>query len=378
MKPATRSKKMAIIPALVVGGFSFYWYFDPFPWLGVIMGVIFGSLVYFTLSTRNMGRLRRTIFIGFGVVVWVAVIAIILDAGTTTFMMWLRLMPTEYYIPGQPMAGSSSMPDTRMISQVLLGSANYTEGTGWETRFASSPWDVFMYLVPYFLTVLILGRSICGWLCPYGGLTETFVTGKKERWSLNMFQKRVTTKRGFHYEGLKNWVFNSKYGLLLTVILLSIVFTFPLISIFSPWLWLKSTIIFWIIMAIIAIFLIFLPFMTKRRVWCLICPVGAVTSLFNKVSLFRIKIDKNKCIKCNDCIQECRMYALTPKIIEDFKSPNSNCIRCERCIEICPEEASDIYWTGTSIKARAWFITLVILAISAWGVWFVIALADIL
>lgn len=378
MKPAVNSKKLAIIPALVVGGFSFYWYFNPFPWLGVIMGIIFGSLVYFTLSTRNMERLRRTIFIGFFVLAWVAVIAIILDAGTTTFMSWVRLASTEYYLQGQPMPGSSSMPDTRLIPQTLLGNAYYAEGVGWVTRFASSPWGVFMYMVPYFMTVLILGRSICGWLCPYGGLSETFVTGKKERWSLNMFKRRVTTKGGVHYAGLKNWVYHSKYGLLLAVILLSIIFSFPLISIFSPWLWLKSTIIFWLVMAIIFIFMIFLPFMTKRRWWCLICPVGAAASLFNKASLFRIKIDKNKCIKCNDCVQECRMYAITPRAVEFSEAPNSNCIRCGRCIEICPEEAVDYNLLGTSIKTRAWLITLSILAISAWGIWFVIALADIL
>jgi polyferredoxin len=124
--------------------------------------------------------------------------------------------------------------------------------------------------------------------------------------------------------------------------------------------------------------MIFLPFMTKRRWWCLICPVGAAASLFNKASLFRIKIDKNKCIKCNDCVQECRMYAITPRAVEFSKAPNSNCIRCGRCIEICPEEAVDYNLLGTSIKTRAWLITLSILAISAWGVWFVIALADIL
>lgn len=72
------------------------------------------------------------------------------------------------------------------------------------------------------------------------------------------------------------------------------------------------------------------------------------------------------------------MYAITPRAVEFSEAPNSNCIRCGRCIEICPEEAVDYNLLGTSIKTRAWLITLSILAISAWGIWFVIALADIL
>jgi polyferredoxin len=377
MKSATRSKKRAVIAGVLIGGFSFYWYFNPFPWLGAIMGVLFGSLVYFTLSTRRMERFRRAIFIGFFALVGVAVLVIILNMGTSTFIRWAQLTPAVYYLPGQTI-GSSNFPDTRLIPQTLLGAATYKEGIGWQTKFASSLGDVFMYLVPYFLTILILGKAICGWLCPYGGLTEAFVTGRKERWKMRMFTKQATTEGGFRYAGLKQWVHDSRYWLLLAVILLSIFFAFPLINIFSPWLWLKNWSVFWLIMVIIAFFMIFLPFMTKRRWFCLFCPVGAVTSLFNKISLFRIKIDQGKCTECMDCVQECRMYAMTPQDVEQGKCTSIDCIRCGRCIEVCPEEAVDMYWLGSSKKARSWLISLAIFAVSAWGVWFVIALVDIL
>jgi ferredoxin-type protein NapH len=324
-----------------------------------------------------MERLRRTLFIGFFALVWVAVLTIILNMGTNTFMSWVQLTPTEYYLPGQTI-GSSNFPDTRLIPQTILGTTTYNEGTGWQTKFASSLGDVFMYLVPYFLTVLILGKAICGWLCPYGGLGEAFITGRKERWKMRMFTKQATTEDGFRYAGLKQWVYDSKYWFLLALTLLSIFLAFPLISIFSPWLWLKDMILFWSIIAIIVISLIFLPFMTKRRWWCLICPLGASIALFNKISLFRIKIDQGKCIKCMDCVQECRMYAMTPEHVEQGKCTSVNCIRCGRCIEVCSEEAVDMYWLGSSKKARAWLISLAIFAVSAWGVWFVIAFVDIL
>jgi len=105
--------------------------------------------------------------------------------------------------------------------------------------------------------------------------------------------------------------------------------------------------------------------------------MGAVFSLINKISFFRVRMDKSKCTRCNDCVQECRVYAMTPKAVEAFKSPNENCIRCGRCIEACPEEAMDIYWLGTSRKVRSWFISLAIVAALAWYAWFIIYLVGI-
>jgi polyferredoxin len=116
--------------------------------------------------------------------------------------------------------------------------------------------------------------------------------------------------------------------------------------------------------------------MTKRRWWCHICPIGAVFSLLNKVSFFRVRIDKKKCTKCLDCVQECRMYALTPDAVEGKGVPDADCIRCGRCIEACPEEAIDMYWFGTSRKARSLFISLAIIAVLAWYIWFVVIVVD--
>ncbi len=169
-----------------------------------------------------------------------------------------------------------------------------------------------LLLVPFVLTGIIFGRGFCGWICPFGGLVEAFVTGRKERWKLNLFKKYTSTKEGFRYEVLKEWVKDTKYGLLLGIILLSIFFAFPLVCIFCPVLWLESLTIFGVIMATLFVFAVVLPFMTKRRWWCHICPMGAIFSLINKISFFRVKLVKSKCIKCNDCVQECRMYAMTP------------------------------------------------------------------
>jgi ferredoxin-type protein NapH len=112
--------------------------------------------------------------------------------------------------------------------------------------------------------------------------------------------------------------------------------------------------------------------MTKRRWWCFICPVGGLLSLLKRFSFFRVKIDKEKCIKCMDCVQECPVYAMTPKSVEVGESLGENCIRCGRCIEVCPDEAIDIYWFGRQRKAKTQFISIVIATVFAIYIWFVV------
>lgn len=377
MKPAARSKKRAIIAGALVGAFSFYWYFTPFPWLGAIMGVLAGFFTFYILSTRRMERLRRAFFIGLFALVLISLIAIILDMGIGTFMSWVGIHEKEYYLPGQSL-GTGSFPCTREVPNVILGRAVYLPGLGmWQTTFPSSLATFLVILVPFVLTGIIFGRGFCGWICPFGGLVEAFVTGRKERWKLKMFIKQVTTKGGFQYAGLKEWVKDTKYGILVALILLSIAFAFPLFCIFCPVLWLEVMPIFWGIIAVLVIFAVVLPFMTKRRWWCLICPMGAVLALLNRISLFRIKMDKEKCTKCLDCVQECRTYAMTPQNVEIGKCTSADCIRCGRCIEACPEDAVDLYWIGSARKVRSWFIALAIAAAAAWYIWFMVILVDI-
>jgi ferredoxin-type protein NapH len=377
MKPAVKSKKLAMFLALIVGGFALWWYFRPFWWLGVIMALVAGLFTFFILNSRKMERYRRFYFITLFLIMMVSVTIVIVDMGFATFLDWANLHTKEYYLPGQSL-GTLTYPCTRDVPQLLLGRGYFMQGVGWATNFPDSLGTFFLFMVPYFVTGLFFSRAFCGWICPFGGLTETFVTGKKERWSLSMFKKRLVGKRGSRFEGLKEWVKDTKYGILVALIILSFVLSFPIVCIFCPVLWLEVLIIFIVICIIIAIFAILLPFMTKRRWFCIfICPIGATFALLNKISFFRIKMDKKKCIKCNDCVQECRMYALTPEMIENFKSPNEDCIRCGRCIEVCPEEAMDIYWAGTSIKARPWFITAAIITAIAWYAWFILIIVGL-
>lgn len=65
-----------------------------------------------------------------------------------------------------------------------------------------------------------------------------------------------------------------------------------------------------------------------------LCPLGAFYSLFNKVSFFRMNVDKEKCTLCGACEKGCKMG------VEIRKNINSaECIRCGDCSRCCPHGA---------------------------------------
>ncbi|GAB4162587.1 MAG: 4Fe-4S binding protein [Planctomycetota bacterium] len=79
-----------------------------------------------------------------------------------------------------------------------------------------------------------------------------------------------------------------------------------------------------------------LAFVFLKRPFCrAFCPAGAALAAFSKVSLLRLKVDMNKCVRCNACTNRC------PQGIAIYKpdAPISECILCNECVVICPVKA---------------------------------------
>ena len=92
------------------------------------------------------------------------------------------------------------------------------------------------------------------------------------------------------------------------------------------WLYIWKNVI--LIITIILSILIYRPFCKY------ICPLGALYSIFNPVSLYKYRVDKDKCIKCGKCAKACQM------IVDPVENSNSpECIRCGRCRKVCPTDA---------------------------------------
>ena len=92
---------------------------------------------------------------------------------------------------------------------------------------------------------------------------------------------------------------------------------------------------------ILIVFVIYIPlFMAFKSGFPLpafckyICPLGAIYSFFNRISLYRYSVDESKCTHCGVCKSVCRMG------VDMSTTPNSpECIRCGDCKAACPHHA---------------------------------------
>lgn len=84
-------------------------------------------------------------------------------------------------------------------------------------------------------------------------------------------------------------------------------------------------------LTILIVFLIAIFFI--KRPWCrVLCPLGAIFSLFNRSSAFFLRFDTKACTHCERCHKLCEFG------IEPEKTPNDlRCIRCLECTKCSPD-----------------------------------------
>ncbi len=92
--------------------------------------------------------------------------------------------------------------------------------------------------------------------------------------------------------------------------------------------WLFRWKVFILLLCILASVFIYRPFCRY------ICPLGAFYALFQKISIIRMKVDRDLCTDCGACSKVCNMK-VDPR--KDANSPE--CIRCGECRDACPVHA---------------------------------------
>lgn len=65
-----------------------------------------------------------------------------------------------------------------------------------------------------------------------------------------------------------------------------------------------------------------------------LCPLGAFYALFNRFSFFQMRLDRSRCVGCGKCEAACPMQV---EVTKDVNSPE--CIRCGVCKSVCPTGA---------------------------------------
>lgn len=386
MHPPT-TRKMAIIASLAVGLFGVLVYSRSYLWLGIFVGTLGGLVSFALLRSERIQRLRNALVVYYAVVTWTGTLVIFSFIGFTSLFKWIGGHLRVYYYSGMPTVGRALVPCNFNLPSVSVSIPIWGAEMGMETIAGITvvwPSSIFYFsilvLIPYLATTVILGKGFCGWICYFGGTVDAFRKGGKPIWNLSRFRKKYAEpgKTNEVLDGLREDAKDIKYGIALGLLLLGTSLAIPIICIIC-WTWLLQY-IWWGVAAILVfgLFVIVLPFMTGKRIWCaVLCPVGALINLFERVTPFNVRIDRSKCTKDYSCATVCPMFAMTRQTINEMYAPNIDCIKCGACIEQCPEKAIDLYLTGTSKKVRSWFIPLAVSAGMVWYIWFIISIAQI-
>ena len=200
----------------------------------------------------------------------------------------------------------------------------------------------FSYYVTGFLLLLgvLLGRFICGFLCPFGWFQELLH---------KIPTRKLSTKR------LKPLTYIKYAVLLLAVVLLPALIAndvgmgdpffckylcpqgvlegaIPLAAVNSGIRSALGVLFSWKLGILITVVVLSVLFYRPFCKW--LCPLGAFYALVNRVSLFGMKVDKHKCVSCGKCAKACKMD------VDVTKNPDhTECIRCGMCIRACPTKA---------------------------------------
>ncbi len=202
--------------------------------------------------------------------------------------------------------------------------------------------DFSFYVAGFLLSVgIVAGRFVCGWLCPFGLVQDLL--------------HRIPSPKLRRLRG-ERWLRYLRYAVLAVLVLALPTFVKGAGGMGTPWYcqWLcpSGTLmgslpllaanpplraavgaLFWwklgLLAAILALSVfIFRPFCR----W--LCPLGAVYGLFNPLSLLRLRVNSEACIRCGKCQTSCGLD------IPVYEKPNHpDCIRCGQCIKSCPTEA---------------------------------------
>ena len=200
----------------------------------------------------------------------------------------------------------------------------------------------FSYYITGFLILLgvLLGRFICGFLCPFGWFQELLH---------KIPTKKISTKK------LKPLTYIKYAVLLFMVVLMPMLITndvgmgdpffckylcpqgvlegaIPLAAVNSGIRAALGALFSWKLGILITVIVLSVLFYRPFCKW--LCPLGAFYALLNKVSLFGMKVDKHKCVSCGKCAKACKMD------VDVTKAPNhTECIRCGMCVHACPTKA---------------------------------------
>ena len=180
-------------------------------------------------------------------------------------------------------------------------------------------------LTVFLLMVVFANKLFCGWGCQLGSLQDLI-------FRLNRSKK---DRKGIFNQYKMPFVFSNGFRILFFVSFCIIAFgwsvdVFEFIDPFKIFKPAKIEFFGWIFLAGVLLSSLFV-----YRPWCsLFCPFGLVGWFFEKLAIFKIKVNYDTCIACESCARACPSTAME-SILKREKTI-TDCFSCGTCLDTCP------------------------------------------
>lgn len=204
---------------------------------------------------------------------------------------------------------------------------------------------------------IILGRVVCGFLCPFGLVQDLLHKIPVPKWKV----PRKVDKPARYI----------KYAVFLFLVILLPAFAVTGIGIAQPYFCkylcpagtlgggiplllsnpqLREAAGFLFDWKLLVLGVILVASMFIHRPFCrYLCPLGAFYAVFNRFGFYQMHLDKERCVDCKKCERSCPMAVEVTRSAESGGCINSGeCIRCGKCKAVCPTGAISSGFSGKS------------------------------
>lgn len=170
------------------------------------------------------------------------------------------------------------------------------------------------------LFAIFRGRLWCGWFCPRGSFFDHLI-------------KKVSLNRKIPPIMLKPWFRAVVFTVLMGGMIIQLWATGGDTQ--------KIGMVILRLITFTTIVGVILGVFIHPRSWCVICPVGSLSTWFGR-GKYQLEISST-CIGCKKCVKACPVQIAPVKYRSEQEDlelvTDPNCLKCERCVATCPKKA---------------------------------------
>ncbi len=257
----------------------------------------------------------------------------------TKFTLWFIMLAFAFWMMKTKRVNTNTRKILYLVSimvfGVLLGSDPSPMGTVKDAIVLFAKEQVLfkprmIALVLFLAMVVFANKFICAWGCQLGTLQDLiFRLNRQKNDRKPMILKQIKVP----------FVVSNTIRILFFILFTTVaaIWALDLIEFIDPFKVFKPQAMGIGIGIFVAIVLISSLFV--YRPWChFFCPFGLVGWLFEKISLYKIKVDYQKCTSCMLCEKSCPSNAMKSILRQETKTI-PDCFSCGSCIQACPFDA---------------------------------------